>query len=153
MAPKENKGDDQRRSEWRSLNSVNRYLLPAFAILTLMLSGCATGSVSAVRKPKEPFPGQITISGDYDKPPRMRFMPRTVFPPFLIERGESGSATIVFTLTTEGYVTEAKVESATHPAFGASALGTVGRMVFHPATKAGAATSVVGRVTFPFEFE
>ncbi len=127
--------------------------LPILALLLLVLSGCATSNQPAARKPKEPFPGPISFTGDFDQAPTMRFMPRTVFPPFLIERGQSGSATIVFKVKPDGYVEEARVESATEPAFGASALGTVGRMSFRPATKAGRPTAAVGRVTFPFEFE
>ena len=95
----------------------------------------------------------MSFTGEYDRVPTPKFMPRTVFPPFLIERGESGSATIIFKVKADGYVEEAKVESATEPAFGASALGTVGRMVFAPATKANKPVPVVGRVTFPFGFE
>ena len=132
---------------------MSRHLLLLFAILALMFAGCASSGTTSARKPKEPFPGPISFTGDYDRPATPRFMPRTVFPPFLIERGQSGSATIVFKVKPDGYVEEAKVESATEPAFGASALGTVGRMVFVPASKAEKPVSVIGRVTFPFEFE
>jgi TonB family protein len=132
---------------------MRRYLIPLVALFALSLSGCASSSGPAARKPKQPFPGPMNFAGDYDRAPTPRFMPLTVFPPFLIERGESGSATIVFKVKPDGYVEEAKVESATEPAFGSSALGTVGRMVFVPASKAGKPVGVVGRVTFPFSFE
>ncbi len=133
---------------------MHRYLLPIVVSLAVALSGCATdGNAPAARKPKEPFPGPISFNGDYDRPPTPKFMPRTVFPPFLIARGQSGSATVIFHVKADGYVTEAKVESASDPAFGGSALGTVGRMVFSPATKGGKPVAVVGKVTFPFEFE
>ena len=130
-----------------------RYLITVSVLIALTMSGCASSSAPATRKPKEPFPGPMSFTGEYDRVPTPKFMPRTVFPPFLIERGESGSATIIFKVKADGYVEEAKVESATEPAFGASALGTVGRMVFAPATKANKPVSVVGRVTFPFGFE
>ena len=132
---------------------MRHYLLSAFISVALLFTGCATSSGPAKRTPKEPFPGSMSFTGDYDRAPAQRFMPRTVFPPFLIERGQSGSATIVFKVKPDGYVEEAKVESATEPAFGASALGTVGRMVFRPATKAGKPVAVIGRATFPFDFE
>ena len=132
---------------------MHRYLALLLALFVLSLSGCASGGAAAARKPKQPFPGPISFVGDYDRAPTPRFMPMTVFPPFLIERGESGSATIVFKVKPDGYVGEARVESATEPAFGASALGTVGRMVFVPASKAGKPVPVTARVTFPFSFE
>jgi len=95
----------------------------------------------------------MSFSGDFDRAPVPRFMPLTVFPPFLIERGVSGSATVSFKVKADGYVEEAKVESATEPAFGGSALGTIGRMVFKPATKNGVPVPVTGKVTFPFTYE
>jgi TonB family protein len=130
-----------------------RPLFTTFILIALVSAGCTSPGGATTRKPKEPFPGPIAFSGDYDRPPTPKFMPRTVFPPFLIERGEAGSATVMFKVKADGYVDEAKVESATHPALGGSAVGTIGRMVFAPATKAGQPVAVTGRVTFPFEFE
>jgi TonB family protein len=133
---------------------MHRYIATVIALTSLMFcSGCATESATSGHRPKEPFPGPMNFTGDMDKTPVMRFMPLTVFPPFLIERGVSGSATISFKVKADGYVEEAKVESATEPAFGSSALGTIGRTVFRPATKNGVPVPVTGTVTFPFEYE
>jgi len=95
----------------------------------------------------------VKLEGDFDQPPKVRFVPRTVYPPFLIDQGVTGSAAISFKAGTSGYVEEAKVVSATEPAFGASALGAVGRMSFAPATKNGVAVPFAGTAMFTFALE
>jgi len=95
----------------------------------------------------------VRLEGDFDQPPKVRFVPRTVYPPFLIDRGVTGSAAISFKAGTSGYVEEAKVLNATEPAFGASALGAVGRMAFAPATKNGVAVPFTGTAMFTFALE
>ena len=133
---------------------MHRSITTVIALVTLMfVAGCATGSAPSGHRAKEPLPGPFNFTGDMDKVPVMRFMPLAVFPPFLIERGVSGSATVSFKVKADGYVEEVKVESATEPAFGGSALGAVGRMVFKPATKNGVPVPVTGTVTFPFTYE
>ena len=133
---------------------MRRYITATVTLIALAIfAGCATESTQSAHQPNEPFPGQIDFSGDFDHEPVMRFMPRTVFPPFLIARGVSGSATVSFKLRADGFVEAAKVENATEPAFGGSALGTVGRMVFKPATKKGVPVAVNGKVTFPFTYQ
>jgi len=105
------------------------------------------------RKPREPKPEYLRFSGTFDTAPKWKFFPRTVFPPFLIEEGVSGQAIVSFKINHEGYVEETKVVEATHPAFGAAALGTVGRMVFLPAGKDGKPVPARATVTFEFTYE
>jgi TonB family protein len=110
---------------------MHRSITTVIALVTLMfVAGCATGSAPSGHRAKEPLPGPFNFTGDMDKVPVMRFM-----------------------LKADGYVEEVKVESATEPAFGGSALGAVGRMVFKPATKNGVPVPVTGTVTFPFTYE
>ena len=131
-----------------------RSILSALAIVSLLiLPGCATEAAHPTRKAIEPFPSVVNLEGDFDQPPKVRFVPRTIYPPFLMERGVTGSAAISFKAGRSGYVEEAKVISATEPAFGASALGAVGRMVFAPATKNGVAVPFGGTAMFSFALE
>ena len=124
------------------------------AVTFVVGAAMAAGAKSApARKPKEPFPDNPRYAGVFDSPPRSKFFPRTVFPPFLIEQGVSGEAIIAFRITAEGHVDETKVVEATHPAFGSAALGTVGRMVFLPAQKAGKPVSVRATVVIEFVYE
>jgi TonB family protein len=119
-----------------------------------MFAGCAsTAEKPPARIPREPQPSNFEYYADFDAPPRLRFHPRTVFPPFLVNQGVHGRATVSFLITAQGYVSQTKVDSASHEAFGASALSTVGRMAFHPATKDGRPVPVAARVTFVFEYQ
>jgi len=131
-----------------------RSILAVLSVVTLsILSGCATESSHAARRAIEPFPSVVNLAGDFDHPPKARFIPRTVYPPFLIAQGVTGSAAISFKSGASGYVEEAHVESATEPAFGASALSAVGRMVFSPATKDGVAVPFTGTAMYTFTLE
>lgn len=127
-------------------------LLPA--LVALALAGCAsTAEKTPARIPLEPQPADFEFYADFDAAPRLRFHPRTVFPPFLVNQGVHGRATVSFLITAQGYVSQTRVDSASHEAFGASALSTVGRMVFHPATKDGRPVPVAARVTFVFAYQ
>jgi TonB family protein len=113
----------------------------------------AAEATKARRKAKEPFPEDIQFGGGFEVAPKVKFFPRTVFPPFLIAEGISGHAVVRCRINWEGYVEEAKVMETNHPAFGAAALGTVGRMVFDPATKAGKPVPTTAVVSFRFVYE
>ena len=129
-------------------------LAVVLVLATVLWAGCGAPAATApMRIPREPQPSNFEFYGSFDTEPRLRFHPRTVFPPFLVNQGVHGRATVSFLITAQGYVSQTKVDSATHEAFGASALSTVGRMVFHPATKEGAPVPVAARVTFVFEYE
>lgn len=129
------------------------FLALAFGLAALFWSGCAsTAEKPPARIPREPQPSNFEYFADFDAAPRLRFHPRTVFPPFLVNQGVHGRATVTFLITAQGYVSQTKVDSASHEAFGASALSTVGRMTFHPATKDGRPVPVAARVTFVFEY-
>jgi TonB family protein len=135
---------------------VSRFLpfVALLALASVLWSGCASSAPqTALRIPREPQPSGFEYFGTYDVEPRLRFHPRTVFPPFLVNQGAQGRATVSFLINAQGYVSQSKVDSASHEAFGASALSTVGRMVFHAATKDGAPVPVAARVTFVFEYE
>ena len=126
----------------------------ACSVLAMLLSLCVLDVQAApARKAKEPKPDNLRFAGTFDTTPKWKFFPRTVYPPFLIEEGVSGQAIVSFRISHEGYVEETKVVEATHPAFGAAALGTVGRMVFSPAKKDGKAVPSRATVTFEFAFE
>lgn len=62
-----------------------------------------------------------------------------------------GEAAVECLVTAEGRVAEAKVASATHPAFGEAALAAVWQWEFKPAERDGVAVPV--RVTIPFRFD
>lgn len=126
----------------------------ALALAALFLAGCeSTATKPPARIPREPQPSNFEFHANYDVAPRLRMHPRTVFPPFLVNQGVQGRATVTFLITVQGNVSQTMVDSATHEAFGASALSTVGRMVFFPATKDGHPVPVAARVTFVFEYE
>ena len=120
------------------------------AVTALLAAGPAK---PAPRKPKEPLPHNFILGGDYDTAPKLKFHPRTVFPPYLIEEGARGEVIVRFHITPGGDVDEAKVVEATDPRFGGSALGTVGRMVFTPARKNGKPVPASGTVAFIFDYE
>lgn len=128
--------------------------LIVLALTVLFCAGCeSTATKPPVRVPREPQPSNFEFHANYEVEPRLRMHPRTVFPPFLANQGAQGRATVTFLITVQGNVSQTKVDSATHEAFGAAALSTVGRMVFFPATKDGRPVPVAARVTFVFEYE
>lgn len=130
---------------------------PAFLLLALagaVFAGCASSAPQGpLRIPREPLPQDFQFTADFDVEPRLRFAPRTVFPPFLVNQGARGNATVDFLITPQGRVTQTRLDNATHQAFGASALSTVTRMEFYPALKAGSPVPVAARVTFVFDYE
>ena len=69
------------------------------------------------------------------------------FPEMLKDSGEEGTAKVKVVINEEGLVTEAEIVSATHEAFGASALEAVRQWTFYPATEDGVPVSQT--VTFP----
>lgn len=114
--------------------------------------GAAEGAKTR-RKAKEPHPEDFNFGGGFEVAPKVTFYPRTVFPPFLIAEGIAGHAVISCRINWEGYVEETKVAETNHPAFGAAALGTVGRMVFEPARKAGKPVPATAVISFRFVYE
>jgi len=135
--------------------TTKRFTCLILAIVALaVFSGCASqGASTAAKRPKEPMPENLQFAGSFDRAPTWKFFPQTVFPPFLIQQGVSGTATIAFRITDKGYVEQAKVADASHQAFGAAAMGTVGRMVFEPARKDGKAIPTDAKVSFTFSYE
>jgi len=131
-------------------------LTPALLLMTLvgvLTIGCASSVPKGpLRIPREPMPQDFQFTADFDVEPRLRFTPRTVFPPFLVNQGARGNATVDFLITQQGRVTQTRLDNATHQAFGASALSTVSRMEFYPALKAGSPVPVAARVTFVFDY-
>ncbi len=132
-------------------------LTPAFLLIALasaLVIGCASSAPTVpMRIPQEPMPKDFQFTADFEVEPRLRFTPRTVFPPFLVNQGARGKATVDFLITPQGRVTQTRLDNATHQAFGASALSTVSRMEFYPALKAGSPVAVAARVTFVFDYE
>lgn len=119
----------------------------------VLLAGCASAPPEIVRLPREPVPENFEFIADFDVAPRLRSAPRTAFPPFMVAQGVRGRATVDFLISAQGKVSRSKVDNATHEALGASALSTVSRMEFYPATKNGTPVAVAARVSFTFDYD
>ena len=76
--------------------------------------------------------------------------PSPAYPSALTDSGTSGSATIDIVVKTDGTVSDARVKSADHEAFGEAALAAIQKWRFEPATVDGA--PVEKRVSVPFKF-
>jgi TonB family protein len=83
-------------------------------------------------------------------PPRPVEAPAPAYPPELEDTGKSGEAVIELTITPEGRVTQPRVESADHPAFGQAALAVLEQWRFEPARRDG--VPIARKVVLPFQF-
>jgi TonB family protein len=123
------------------------------AIAFSLVAGCATGDARSARREKGPFPAEIKFAGGFDQKPVPLVIPRAVYPPLLVEQRIPGSAIVSFKTGPSGFVTEAAVDSATEPAFGASALSAVAKMEFSPATRSGVGVPFTGTAIFEFALQ
>ena len=83
-------------------------------------------------------------------PPRPVETPAPAYPQELEDTGQSGQAVIEMTITAEGQVDQARVESADHPAFGHAALAVLEQWRFEPARRDG--EPIARKVVLPFQF-
>ncbi len=129
-------------------------ILKLVSVLALLVlgAGCATAPPFN-RVAKATLPQNFEFFATYDVPPRLRDAPPTQYPPFMLAQGVRGSVTIDFLISVQGTVSRATVERASHEAFGATALSTVNRMQFDPATRQGRPVPVAARVSFVFDYE
>lgn len=65
-----------------------------FGVAVVIVDVGAAEATKARRKAKEPFPEDIQFGGGFEVAPKVKFFPRTVFPPFLIAEGISGHAVV-----------------------------------------------------------
>lgn len=89
-------------------------------------------------------------NGACDKPPRFIQGRAPLYPISLQRAHKSGQATIVFTISTQGFATDFHVESTTGHECADAAIKALRTWRFAPATLQGKAVSVPAREQFPF---
>lgn len=94
--------------------------------------------------------GYYCGTGNCDSTPLLISGSAPVYPPELISSGITGNATVVFVIGENGSVTDAYVESATHPEFADSSLAAVKTWKFRPASLKGKPVKNTSRQQFPF---
>lgn len=128
-----------------------RLLLAGLGLM--LLAGCVAPPPPVNRFAKETLPRDFEFFANFDRPPSLEGAPATEYPPFMLAQGVRGSVTIDFLINAQGAVSRAKVDRASHEAFGAAALSTVNRMQFAPAVRDGRPVPVAARVSFSFDYE
>ncbi|MEI6167570.1 MAG: TonB family protein [bacterium] len=88
---------------------------------------------------------------DIDQKPRPIVQTPPVYPSELKGKKMGGSVQVVFIVTATGHVLNARVDRASHPAFGAPALAAVRQWKFEPAVKGGVRVKCLMRVPIRFE--
>ncbi|MEI7879310.1 MAG: TonB family protein [bacterium] len=88
---------------------------------------------------------------DIDQKPRPIVQTPPVFPSELKGKKLGGNVQVVFIVTATGHVANARVERASHPAFGAPALAAVRQWKFEPAVKGGVRVKCLMRVPIRFQ--
>ncbi|MCX6952694.1 MAG: energy transducer TonB [Verrucomicrobia bacterium] len=127
--------------------------LPLSVLALSLLFGCATESTPPppARRAGTVELGMMKVLDPADIGPVPRMFPNTPYPPAARQEGISGSATIAFTIETDGHCTEITVKEATRPEFAAVAVETVKKARFRPAQKEG--KPIRCRMEWPFVFD
>lgn len=124
----------------------------ALAIACLGLAACVEGPAMVhADTPISPFTARIDPGADIDSPPTLLSGRWPVFP---IERafsGESGTASIAYTIGSDGHTRDFEVLSATRPVFADHLIIAVRGWTFRPAMKDGHPVDLRARQDFRFE--
>lgn len=131
------------------------------AMASLLITSCATTTTPAgERVSSSAYNAEISAqglrhycgSGRCDTPPTLVRVSAPRYPSRELQEGIEGSASVIFDIDTTGQVINARIESATTPAFGEAALETVSDWKYRPAMLDGKPVAMKSlRQLFPFQ--
>lgn len=132
-------------------------LRPSLILLTgALLSGCVATDRSLsfsgehLTQKDEPIPVQV-IAGECDTPPKFLSGRAPIYPTPLHNQGiKTGRASVSFTVTKEGRVTDIRVIEASHPQFAAGMAHVMPSWRFEPAKRAGQPVEVTVQTSTTF---
>lgn len=130
---------------------------PVLLLLTAaLLSGCVANDRSLslsgehLNEKDEPIPVTV-IAGEHDTPPKFLRGQAPIYPTRLNDRGVlAGKASLSYTVTKEGRVTEIRVVETSHPQFAAGIAHVMPSWRFEPARRAGQPVAVTVQTTITF---
>jgi len=141
----------------RLMDSSLKFILPA-AMMLIATAPFAKISALPVSGPRFNYgerPAQqrehIWMLGQVDtKPVLKKGAAQPVYPPDMLKKKETGSATVAFVVTKKGEVRDAKVIKQTNREFGSAALAAAEQWRYKPAKKKGAAVDC--QIAVPIDF-